>query len=93
MMQLSSRIVGLKRLLDAIEQSHRRLELPKNASTETYRIFNGLRLQMEKLHPAQIELIEFALHKLPAVIKVHDSNMRMVRAASGEIDKEDEGAA
>jgi transcriptional regulator with XRE-family HTH domain len=82
-----------QRLLDAIEQSHRRLELPKNASTETYRIFNGLRLQMGKLHPAQIELIEFALQKLPIVIRAHDNNMRMIKAASGEIDEDDEGAA
>jgi transcriptional regulator with XRE-family HTH domain len=72
-----------QRLHEAIEQSHRRLELPKNASIETYKMFNGLRIQMEKLHPAQIELIEFAL-KLPAVIRIHDSNMRVVKAATGE---------
>jgi transcriptional regulator with XRE-family HTH domain len=72
-----------RRLHEAIEQSHRRLELPKTASVETYKIFNALRLQLDNLHPAQLELIEFAL-KLPAVIKMHDSNMRMVKAAAGE---------
>lgn len=78
-----------ERLTEALESSHRKLELPKGASTEVYRIFNGLRVQMHNLHPAQIALIEYAL-KLPSVIRMHESNMRVVRAATGSSDQEQE---
>lgn len=54
--------------------------MPKGATTDAYRILNGLRRQIHQLHPAQIELIDFAL-KLPAVINVHESGMRAAHAA------------
>ncbi len=78
-----------ERLVEALNYSHRKLELPKGASTEAYKIFNGLRMQMHDLHPAQIALIEYAL-KLPSVIRIHESNLRLVRAASGSSDQEQE---
>lgn len=75
------------RLQDALELSQRRFELPKGTSTEAYRIFNGLRKQLYDLHPAQVELIEYAL-KLPEVIKMHESNQRIARAAAGKVENE-----
>ena len=75
------------RLREALDQSQRKMELPKGASAETYSIFNGLRKQIDHLHPAQIELIEYAL-KLPDVIKMHETHLRVVRAASQNKDEE-----
>jgi transcriptional regulator with XRE-family HTH domain len=75
------------RLQEALELSQRRFELPKGTSTEAYRIFNRLRTQLHDLHPAQIELIEYAL-KLPDVIKRHESNLRVARAAAGKVEDE-----
>jgi transcriptional regulator with XRE-family HTH domain len=75
------------RLKEALDFSQRRMELPKGTSTETYRIFNGLRKQINDLHPAQIELIEYAL-KLPEVIKMHESQLRVTRAASSNVEKD-----
>jgi hypothetical protein len=46
-----------------------------------------LRKQINDLHPAQIELIEYAL-KLPEVIKMHESQLRVTRAASSNVEKD-----
>lgn len=68
------------RLVEALDHSQRKLELSREASVESYRILNKLRKQMDDLHPAQIELIEYAL-KLPAVIRLHESTPRSTRFA------------
>ncbi|WP_211444881.1 helix-turn-helix domain-containing protein [Collimonas humicola] len=55
------------RLLDALEVSHRKIVLPSEASEELYKMFNELRRQLDKLHPAQVELMQVAL-RLPESI-------------------------
>lgn len=53
-----------RRLWESYAASQRKFVLPLRASTEVYRLCHELRLQIEHLHPAQIELIRFAL-RLP----------------------------
>lgn len=53
-----------ERLRSALDESHRKMVLPNEASENAYRMFNELRRQLDTLHPAQIELIHMAL-RLP----------------------------
>lgn len=53
-----------KRLFDALEESQRKIILPNEASEDVYKMFNELRRQLDKLHPAQVELMQVAL-RLP----------------------------
>ncbi len=52
------------RLWESYAMSQRKFILPLQASADTYRVCHELRMQIEQLHPAQIELIRFAL-RLP----------------------------
>jgi transcriptional regulator with XRE-family HTH domain len=53
-----------KRLLDALEESHRKIVLPNEAPENVYKMFNELRRQVDKLHPIQVDLMRMAL-RLP----------------------------
>jgi transcriptional regulator with XRE-family HTH domain len=53
-----------KRLLQALDESHRKIVLHSEASEDLYKMFNELRRQLDKLHPAQVELMQLAL-RLP----------------------------
>jgi transcriptional regulator with XRE-family HTH domain len=53
-----------KRLLDALDESHRKIVLHNEAPEELYKMFNELRRQLENLQPAQVELMQMAL-RLP----------------------------
>ena len=53
-----------RRLRDSLAASQRRIMLPAQASEDVYRLCHELRQQLSQLHPAQIELIRFAL-RLP----------------------------
>lgn len=53
-----------QRLWESYAMSQRKFVLPQQASAEMYRLCHELRMQIEHLHPAQIELIRFAL-RLP----------------------------
>lgn len=52
------------RLWDALELSQRKIVLPNETPEAVYRLCNELRLQLDQLHPTQVELIRIAL-KLP----------------------------
>lgn len=56
-----------KRLLEALDESQRKIILPNEVSDETYKMFNELRRQIGALHPAQVELIQMAL-RMPAML-------------------------
>ncbi|WGG50951.1 helix-turn-helix domain-containing protein [Rugamonas sp. DEMB1] len=56
-----------KRLLNALDESQRKIILPNEVSDETYKMFNELRRQIGALHPAQVELIQMAL-RMPAML-------------------------
>lgn len=52
------------RLWDALDASQRKIILPTGASEGVFRLCNELRLQINELHPTQIELMRLAL-RLP----------------------------
>ena len=56
-----------KRLLEALDESQRKIMLPNEAPDELYRMFNELRRQIGALHPAQVELIRMAL-RMPVML-------------------------
>lgn len=49
-------------LLQAIDDSCRHMTLPAGSPTPLFRVFSEFRRQAETLHPAQLALIEQALH-------------------------------
>jgi transcriptional regulator with XRE-family HTH domain len=59
-----------KRLLEALDESQRKIILPNEVSDEMYKMFNELRRQIGTLHPAQVELIQMAL-RMPSMLTSH----------------------
>lgn len=57
-----------QRLLGALDESQRKIVLSSDATEDTFRMFNELRRQIDRLHPAQVELMQMAL-RLPAIMK------------------------
>jgi transcriptional regulator with XRE-family HTH domain len=58
-----------KVLEESIEASQRKFSLPNEAPTEIFWLLHKLRLQIDHLHPVQIDLIETALN-LPSNFQV-----------------------
>lgn len=71
-----------RRLWEAYTMSQRKFVLPLQASPEMYRLCHELRAQIDRLHPAQIELIRFALH-----LRHHIDNEQAVRCRSSSQSK------
>lgn len=73
-----------QRLWDSVEASQRKIIVPTEAPEAVYRLCNELRLQLDRLHPAQIELIRIAL-QLPKSMKteVPPSRRRLRRRPNG----------
>lgn len=56
-----------KRLREARDASQRRIVIPADAPEGVYRMVNELRRQIDRLHPAQIELIRVVLNFTQAI--------------------------
>lgn len=63
-----------QKLLEALDESQRKIVLSSDATEDTFKMFNELRRQIDQLHPAQVELMQMAL-RLPAIMKA-DSRLR-----------------
>lgn len=61
-------------LLNALNQSQRRIVLPLNANIAEYEICHQLLNQLGDLHPQQIELIKFALN-LSGTFQIPNQNL------------------
>lgn len=77
------RVFGLdeaseQRLRDAHQVSQRRVIIPADAPESVYLLVNELRLQIDQLHPAQIELMRIAL-KFPQAIAAAPVRIERVR--------------
>lgn len=57
-----------EQVMDAWEASHRHIEIPADASRAVYETLNEIRRSIRRLHPAQLELIRFAL-RMPEDLK------------------------
>lgn len=66
-----------QKLLEALNESQRKIVLSSDATEDTFKMFNELRRQIDQLHPGQVELIQMAL-RLPAIMKA-DNRIRHKR--------------
>lgn len=76
------------RLWDALELSQRKIVLPNETSESIYKLCNELRLQLDHLHPTQVELIRIALRLPRTMTKEVLPTKRRIRRRSGIKDKE-----
>ncbi len=79
-----------KRLREAHVASQRRIVIPADAPESVYRMVNELRQQIDRLHPAQIELIRVALNFTLAIAVEPASTERLRRRMSNK-DRKEEG--
>lgn len=77
-----------KRLLEALDESQRKIILPNEASDDLYRMFNELRRQIGALHPAQVELIQMAL-RMPVMLTHPPFKPLRTMRRKGEPDRTD----
>lgn len=71
-----------KRLREAHDASQRRIVIPADAPEGVYRMVNELRQQIDRLHPAQIELIRVALNFTQAITVESAPTERLRRRVS-----------
>lgn len=76
------------RLWDALELSQRKIVLPNETSESIYKLCNELRLQLDHLHPTQVELIRIALRLPRTMTKEVLPTKRRIRRRSGIKDRE-----
>lgn len=67
------------RLGESLEYSQRKIVLPAEAPESVYRLCNELRKQLERLHPAQIELIRMALNLPQSLVSENAHGPRRIR--------------
>ena len=79
-----------KRLREAHVASQRRIVIPADAPESVYLMVNELRQQIDRLHPAQIELIRVALNFTLAIAVEPASTERLRRRMSNK-DRKEEG--
>lgn len=79
-----------KRLREAHVASQRRIVIPADTPESVYRMVNELRQQIDRLHPAQIELIRVALNFTLAIAVEPASTERLRRRMSNK-DRKEEG--
>lgn len=70
--------VSEKQLRDEHLASQRRMVIPADAPENVYRFFNELRRQIDRLHPAQIELMQIAL-RFPEAVAVAPVQVERLR--------------
>ncbi len=55
----------------ALDESQRKIMLSAESTEATFKMFNELRRQIDRLHPAQVELMQMAL-KLPSALNTDE---------------------